>query len=739
MGTGGFDYKVGGNKAILPAYIPDFQRDYAWNEAVGEKLFQDLVYNTYPITLIPQQGGQGPGDYHLGHMLTFDQVAIPGKKPIVDGQQRLFTLTIISCHLRNIAIERGWNDLAWNIDKLFIWAQGRYGQADMLFKPKNSDYLTNQKMNPYKVLLRLCEIDHTFPIEVSAQQNQGANVSIQIVPLDAPWQLREGVRIQFDNGGELVVSNSVNQGTRIASISGNLTGQDVDVGEEGIVILGQKSGEEPIVSSLMGKAISNLREKLEEFIDNAPAGIAHLRTPRQRCEEFYWSLQSVNFDMTNFSTEGSAIRHFGITNSSSHKITLSSYDLLRAKILRIRDGAPAQDYNQQGTSAYDLFEEWKKIRSLLERKYPGTKNDGKKKKFFVRYLQSKGHLYADVSRTLDVLIDANYNQTTRQWNRAPITQLLEDMLKFLKWHEGIWDFGETGLVGQNQQLPVQYHEEEFYLLLQPKSFTQWIPLYLAAKNKFSNPASQTDIVILLKHVTEFFGKGSILNNLDGTFPSVEPNQFWGEVPGWIASINQLNNPTDADVTAILNTIKTDIDSLLAPINWTIANITTDPANNQTRTYMSNSNTSARFLLCLIEKGLGGIEDGNGRYQTGMSACDVEHVLAKSLDFVDKAADYVFTPQNFEQSKHRLGNRLLLTSKANNHIKTISFALKMSNPTCQVGTDCNGGTLHYDQNTGGQWKLVADFLARYSAGGIWNPANIQTWETVLLTKYHAVWP
>jgi hypothetical protein len=739
MGTGRFDYKVGGNTAILPAYIPDFQRDYAWNEEVGKKLFQDLVYNTYPMTLIPQHGGQGPGDYHLGHMLTFDQVANPGKKPIVDGQQRLFTLTIISCHLRDIALERGWNDLAWNIDKLFIWAQGGYGQAKMLFQPKNSDYLTNQKMNPYKVLLRLCEIDHTFRVEVLAQQNQGANVSIQIIPLNAPWQLREGVKIQFDNGGELVVSNQANQGTQIASISGRLDGQNVDVGDEGIVILGQKSGEEPIVSSLMGKAISNLRKMLEEFIDNTPGGMVHLGTARQRCEEFFWSLQSVNFDMTNFSTEGSAIRHFGITNSSSHKITLSSYDLLRAKILRIRDGVPAQDYNQQGTSTYDMFEEWKKIRSLLERKYPGTKNDGKKKKFFVRYLQSKGLPSADVSRTLDGLIDQYYNQITRQWNRVPITQLLGDIFKFLKWHEGIWNFNETGLVGQNHLLPAQYHEEEFYLLLQPKSFTQWIPLYLAAKNKFTNPAKQTDIVILLKHVTEFFGKGSILSNLDSTFPSVAPNQFWGKVPGWIESVNQLNNPTNADVTAILNTIKTDIDDLLAPIIWTTAHITTNPANNQSRTYLSNSNTSARFLLCLIEKDLGGIEDGNGRYQTGMSACDVEHVLAKSLNFGDKAADYVFTQQNFEESKHRLGNRLLLTSKANNHIKTISFSLKMSHPTCAVGTDCNGGGLHYDQNAGGQWKLIADFLARYSAGGIWNLAHIQTWETELLTKYHGVWP
>jgi len=726
VGTGHIDYKAGGGSAILPAYVPDFQRDYAWTSTVGSKLLQDLIYNTYPQSLVPNPGGVSIGDYHLGHLLSFDQNQVTAD-PIVDGQQRLFTLSVISCHLRNKALQLGFHKLAWEIDNMFIWGAGRYGDAEMLFKPKNCDYLESQKMNPFKVLLNLCEIEHTFEVRVAADQTQGGNVSITIDPIEIPWMLRERVKINFDNGSVFEISNSINQGTRITSISGGLTQEDVAIGEIGTVFLGQKSGETPIVSSLMGRAISNLREKVDEFIENGGAGVPHLNTAEERCTELKYSLQSVNFDMTSFSSEGAAIRHFEITNSESHKITLSAYDLLRAKILRIRDAAPVTGYQIQGNIDYELFKQWRSVRSLIEKKYPKNKP---KEKFFQRYLQAKGLSHSDVNSEFMAIINPNFNQITRQWNKQPVTQFLGDLFKFLKWHEEIWNKPDA--------LAAAYYEEEFYLLLQTKvSFTQWIPLYLAAKNKFNNQNSQTSLVDLLKYVTEFFGKGSILNNLNNGFPSVEPNQFWGEVPGWIETINRLgDNPTDAEVTIILNSIKTDIDTLLQPITWTLANITTDPDGN-TRKFKHDKNTNLRYLLCLIEKEMGGIEDGNGRYKNGMSACDVEHVLAKKLDFGDKSPDYIFTNLDFEDSKHRLGNRLLLTSKANKHIKQISFALKMTYPRCAVGNDCNG-VLHYDQNVG-QWKLIDEFLNKYLAGGTWDAGKIDDWELELLTRYQGLWP
>ncbi len=411
-------------------------------------------------------------------------------------------------------------------------------------------------------------------------------------------------------------------------------------------------------------------------------------------------------------------------DSKSHQVSLSTYDLLRAQVIEIRDANPVTNYLTNNSDDYKLFEQWKAFRKIIE---PNLTKDSQKNNFFSRYFMSKSLPHADPNKQFKELLDENFDPVTRLWNKGPVTALLQELTNFLEWNQEIKQLGTT--------IPTNRHEEEFYLLLFPNSFKQWIPVYLAARNKFKNPKSQESINSLLRHIAEFWGKGNSLPKMCDDIPSIPPNKFFQKVPIWCQEINNLSDaPTNADVKSVLNGIKTDIDSLLTPINWTIANLKTDTSGN-TRKF-SGSNSDIKFILATIEKKLGGISDGSGRFRDGMINSDVEHILEKNLAFANKSADFVFNNTNFETSKQRLGNRLLFPKKSNNHIKGKSFVLKMHDPTCNIG-NCVSGSLHYSSHNN-RWKLVEKFLHKYQTPGVWNSSNIDSWEDTLIDLYHGCW-
>jgi hypothetical protein len=98
-------------KLLGPAHVfevPAFQRAYSWTTEEAGQLIEDLL-----IALGEADAQGAPGGYFLGPILLLD-AAKPGARDgeprtlqIIDGQQRLATLTVLACVLR---------DLAWRAD-----------------------------------------------------------------------------------------------------------------------------------------------------------------------------------------------------------------------------------------------------------------------------------------------------------------------------------------------------------------------------------------------------------------------------------------------------------------------------------------------------------------------------------------------------------------------------------------------------------------------------------------------
>ena len=83
--------------------IPDYQRPYAWTTEQAGELLDDLLHATMDIRDVGSVGNALP--YFMGSV-----VVIKGDSPladVVDGQQRITTLTIMLCALRELAADDG--------------------------------------------------------------------------------------------------------------------------------------------------------------------------------------------------------------------------------------------------------------------------------------------------------------------------------------------------------------------------------------------------------------------------------------------------------------------------------------------------------------------------------------------------------------------------------------------------------------------------------------------------------
>lgn len=83
--------------------IPRFQRPYSWDRENVQEFWDDIVRDN-------------PADYFIGSMVVYKDGQ--QRYGVVDGQQRLTTITILLCVLREALAARGLKDLAQGIDSL---------------------------------------------------------------------------------------------------------------------------------------------------------------------------------------------------------------------------------------------------------------------------------------------------------------------------------------------------------------------------------------------------------------------------------------------------------------------------------------------------------------------------------------------------------------------------------------------------------------------------------------------
>jgi uncharacterized protein with ParB-like and HNH nuclease domain len=113
--------------------IPLFQRYYCWTAPNWDQLWADLAARLEA----PAEKKQ-----FLGSLVTVVHRAEPGSPTpfhVIDGQQRLTTLSALLCAIRDAAEERGWSELAAEVDESFLVHRFRKGPERFKLYPRQRD------------------------------------------------------------------------------------------------------------------------------------------------------------------------------------------------------------------------------------------------------------------------------------------------------------------------------------------------------------------------------------------------------------------------------------------------------------------------------------------------------------------------------------------------------------------------------------------------------------------------
>ncbi len=113
--------------------IPVFQRPYSWTQKHWAALWSDI------LMLIDE--GESNYQHFLGPMI-IDRgdtgSYVPEKYLVIDGQQRLVTLSVLLCALRDVAIKHDLNTFAESVEPFFSF-QTTAGEPESRLLPRSTD------------------------------------------------------------------------------------------------------------------------------------------------------------------------------------------------------------------------------------------------------------------------------------------------------------------------------------------------------------------------------------------------------------------------------------------------------------------------------------------------------------------------------------------------------------------------------------------------------------------------
>ncbi|MBN1668159.1 MAG: DUF262 domain-containing protein [Anaerolineales bacterium] len=123
--------------------VPVFQRYYSWGRDNWEQLWGD-------ITELLENSQDNPAATHfLGTLVFVPESMQPDKAPtyqIIDGQQRMITLTLLLAALRNVASQYGFHELASEIQNTFLIHQYKKGVERFRVYPRHRDRLDYERI-----------------------------------------------------------------------------------------------------------------------------------------------------------------------------------------------------------------------------------------------------------------------------------------------------------------------------------------------------------------------------------------------------------------------------------------------------------------------------------------------------------------------------------------------------------------------------------------------------------------
>ena len=688
MPTGSnFDFpKLLAKKSILQ--VPTYQRDYNWKARTCDKLLEDLIDHAL------EESNQKETPYFLGNMIMQkeDEAWF-----LVDGQQRTTALTLIACAVRDLMVENEEFKLAHDLHETIIFNKE---QNCFRFSPK-SDSETHRNLGYYQSFCDL-EYDITFTEVIEEDEPVYAKTN-EFTP---QRYIPENTKYQIEGIGEITVAKN------LPCVKINRIPLEVDLHEDCKIDVGQtlkissldRTKYKQNINVNLSKRITvhykrihvNIKKRLKDYV----AVEGHISS------NFFKNLKAMlvnlSFTTTEFKTDEEAIYYFEIMNDDSNRLSLSSGDLLRAKIETINI---SEEYTQEHKEAiknkfdtietnliaagsYDYVSEfmwtW-----LLSR----GKRVSKKKTWSYFKQLFEGSSGEDIVALMNTL--ANESQLFRE-------------ITFPQTNDPEYGslFSLFGVLKQHHPLMLNVY---------------------SSYKVYDNP-NNTDYSSHLRRLTRifsyFFLRGSILPELDERIPSnhlynlveAECKKIWSwdeNVDDWRSHVRH-GTPEKDKIVEFLNSFSSQVVDLVTGKPFKIED--GQPSEKFYEEDIGQANS--KLILSNIEWYMRGYHEENN-WTDGI---EVEHILpqnpAKKTDndvgegFKDWSQ---FTTEEHKANKNLLGNRLLLPEGANKKLRNDSFTKKKELPSHGYSARAASWKLTKLVNNSDNWRVdeIRSYGIRYS--------------------------
>ena len=799
------DVAIGTYFSGAGSVMPDYQREFAWTKSHSSRLFEslDLFLQKNPQTNYANANPPPPiSRFYLGSIITVEDGNNP--IPIVDGQQRLTSLTITAAVLRDYCISRGDYLSAHKLDTTFCWQllesvpnPGSFVYSGGMPKITLRD-TGNASFNLRNNMKNVCslEITNAGNYEVTNITPNSPQVGMDQLRLDQDlnWTLPEGMEPHFNVAGRVSLLKTAEIGhNRIVVPHGS-----VALNETFTLNYGRKLGLAPAQNTPIDLAHKALINVVTETLDARyppPAGVpagGHLPQLSNYISEFVTLMSQTKVTQIEFASSVEAMSHFMIVNDSTLRVGLSDIDRLRA-LSEIVAGSPLQTPPHGETPPAGLTwdqairNKFQMIEDLLLN--TREKDHAIQKKFFYQF----GQVYAnreqcpagDVIVNIEPELHTAWRNVDGEWKKN----------KFLDFLNLIYDFAgiyfravepwtnaaarpasylHTSNARPHISNRYERNEEFFTTVLREssKSFIQWIPTYiagnyLARKSKDSTTANTVTaqqysdlMTTLLKALTKLhvygtlYAKSTGQNNITSGHWHSLSDKFCQQLKNVRNAANGLQKTEiEAAFNDILDRINGEIECTVAEPKLDQA-IVLQPWPN--RVYLDNSKALPFLMLAEWEQsGYMTWNAGNPRAYAHFfgSEREVEHIQPNSLPTSathwplprsgHRGGWTAEDPEEWEDNRNRLGNRLNIKKPINSHIqdRELSFKIGSRGGGCPIRGPCTGHQRHYlsdNHQLTDHWMVARgptgwfeNTSKRKKPCNRWGLDEIDSWENVIL--------
>tara|TARA_B100001564_G_scaffold127268_1_gene106253 strand:- start:957 stop:3092 length:2136 start_codon:yes stop_codon:yes gene_type:complete len=637
--------------------IPEYQRTYDWSKTTVEQLLdclsehQKLYKNNLPSN-----------PYFLGNlMIHADASDAEGRWYLVDGQQRLVTLTILSGVVRDMLCEKEEYRKAFELQNTII---GDNSASDLNLVPRDTEKESSPKELLWPIQAPLDqEINFRFENEYNTSVNMQALNLIE--PIKAKFPLAVGSEFELNPGVKLTINAPYEAGTIIQNIYGSL---DLD---DGVCVLPE---DRLCISSDWRKTIIEQRMRFtwnksrlipQHFQKNIRNFLKdEMEESTQSNSEFLTDWKDIvtymTFTTTTFDDDADAIYYFGKLNDASTSQQLNIGDLMRHHCALVVRGRPLSDPRDERIKS-----DWNAVEQLLK--------EERTKDLVPAYLSAwltahnDRHTERKAYTRLKKISETQF-KTGSEWNKEKFSEWITSIRKGSEYFEKIC----FPSLGDSNHLSMKCIEG---------LAKQHRPLFLAgllAFDKYNMKSQMQRLINIFEFLTIKGVEIPTIIDING----VTSQDRYSMIDKYCKELHEKSNKFESAMpvniaNSILDTFAEDVVSKCDQI-WAMAEA--DPRdevtgwNLETLSELKTSQKLSKLLLSRIE-----INEA-GTSKTWASDVEVEHIAPQTWDNAWKDLEQGGAFESQEQMSdyvNWLGNRTLLDPGSNSSLSNNGFKSKQT--------------------------------------------------------------